>query len=686
MSLVIAIPVLARPHRVPIVMSNVAATSSGRLLFIANEDDADEIAALQDHGADFLLVPPSRGSWACKINAAFDASTEEWLFTGADDLKFHPEWFERAMRWATENTGVIGTNDICNPRVMTGEHSTHSLFRRSYVERFGTIDEPGKVLCEKYRHDHVDDEAIATAKARGVYAHAFDSIVEHLHPMVGKSPEDSTYALGRKFSHEGRRLFHKRKVLWSNIRQVRTSLVPAPERAVVVTATYGRYDSQLRVPAEQDMEVDFVCFTDQPDLEVPLPWKAVVVEPRFPDNPRLSAKVPKMMPGEMGLDCEDVIWIDASHEITSPSFAREALAARQDGIAAFVHPRRTCVYQEIDALLTTENQNGLYFSRPLKEQAEAYRADGYPAGIGLFACGTLAWDLRNPKVAELGRAWMDETVKWSHQDQCEFPVVCHRLGISPGTFPVAQIDAKLTKRGKYLANEWFRIHRHVLGATSRFLKVSVLIPFSSQDAARRRNFEYVHSLYRSRGWEVLVGECEGEWSKGVALADAFSRATHDVLVIADADCIVEDEVLDRAIDMVREGIPWVMPHANTYRLDQNLTRNLLDGVDIGRRGARRHAAVGGGIVVCSREAWEKVGGIDPRFFGWGGEDISFGRALQTLCGELVQLNGRLLHLWHKPHNPRRGTPASEELAGRYLMANGDVEAMSALVNEARCLT
>jgi hypothetical protein len=114
--------------------------------------------------------------------------------------------------------GIVGTNDLANPRVMCGQHATHMLIRRSYIAKHsGVVDEPRKVIHEQYPHEYADDELIQTAMARGAYAHAFDSLVEHCHPMVGKAPDDETYRLGRSRSRQGRRLFRARRPLWQTL-------------------------------------------------------------------------------------------------------------------------------------------------------------------------------------------------------------------------------------------------------------------------------------------------------------------------------------------------------------------------------------------------------------------------------------------------------------------------------------
>jgi glycosyltransferase involved in cell wall biosynthesis len=210
----ILVPCLGRPQNVRPLLDSIRATTPEpyRVLFICDPGDLAEQDAIAREGG--WMISPG-GSYAAKINAGFAATSEPWVLLAADDLRFHPDWLQRAMRWATPDTAVIGTNDICNPRVMCGEHSTHSLVRRTYIEReSGVVDEPGKVLHEGYQHEFCDDELVGTAIARGRYVHAFDAIVEHLHPLVGKAPDDATYQRGRVHSRQSRRLFYTRRRLW----------------------------------------------------------------------------------------------------------------------------------------------------------------------------------------------------------------------------------------------------------------------------------------------------------------------------------------------------------------------------------------------------------------------------------------------------------------------------------------
>jgi glycosyltransferase involved in cell wall biosynthesis len=219
-AVVIIVPVLRRPHRVASVMENVAASmqTDHRLLFVATDNDDGELAALEAAGADHITIPPSTiGDYAKKINAGYEASDEPFLFTGADDLNFHPGWYEAAVRIMLEypRIGVVGTQDLGSQRVIAGKHATHSLVRRAYATARGTVDARRKVLHDGYPHEYVDDELVGTARHRQAFAFANDSIVEHMHPLWGKGETDELYDQHAERMRAGRQIFLRRRHRWT---------------------------------------------------------------------------------------------------------------------------------------------------------------------------------------------------------------------------------------------------------------------------------------------------------------------------------------------------------------------------------------------------------------------------------------------------------------------------------------
>lgn len=216
------------------------------------------------------------------------------------------------------------------------------------------------------------------------------------------------------------------------------------------------------------------------------------------------------------------------------------------------------------------------------------------------------------------------------------------------------------------------------------MNVAIVVPAGGVDEDRAKALRWITDRYRDRyPWPVIVGSCAGEWSKGAAVADGLSRTDADVVVIADGDSFVPD--LSRSIDAIADGAAWVVPHRMVYRLTRSVTRNVLAGIDPTPRRTecvRRPYAgpPGGGIVVIRRDVYDSVGGIDQRFLGWGGEDVSFGWALRTIVGHEVRFESPLFHLWHPHPAPNlRGSPASEDLVQQYTDATGVPRLMRAVI-------
>jgi hypothetical protein len=160
----VLIPLLGRPETVKPLVDNILSTSfEARIILLCSPND-DEVIEEASAVADMINViravmreGPGPGDYAKKINAGFDLTTRPFVLLAASDLRFHAAWDVRAIEIALKtDAGVIGTNDLGNPTVMQGKHSTHPLVRRSYIEeQGGTLDRiPGVVLFEGYGHQN----------------------------------------------------------------------------------------------------------------------------------------------------------------------------------------------------------------------------------------------------------------------------------------------------------------------------------------------------------------------------------------------------------------------------------------------------------------------------------------------------------------------------------------------------
>jgi hypothetical protein len=212
----VIVPVLHRPQNVkPLMESLRASTGLARAWFVTEPDDDEEAEEVRSRGGRLI---PHAGTFSEKVNHAFrylatpPIEAAPWVLLVGDDVRFRPGWLDHAQDIARRyNAMVVGTNDLANARVMRGEHATHPMISRAYVDELGSSwDGPGVVCHEGYRHWYVDDEICKVAVQRGVFQAALASEVEHLHPMVGKSEMDEVYQLGQAHTVEDGKLFQSR--------------------------------------------------------------------------------------------------------------------------------------------------------------------------------------------------------------------------------------------------------------------------------------------------------------------------------------------------------------------------------------------------------------------------------------------------------------------------------------------
>jgi glycosyltransferase involved in cell wall biosynthesis len=267
--------------------------------------------------------------------------------------------------------------------------------------------------------------------------------------------------------------------------------------------------------------------------------------------------------------------------------------------------------------------------------------------------------------------------------------------------------------------------------------LSIIIPFrrSKKYPRQDENFRWVQRYWKAQlpGAEIIIGkdrERRKTFSKSVAVNDGVSVATGDILVIVDVDCYIDADVVLGCAEEIRRARRrhqrlWYVPYRRFFRLTDAAAQRVLDsdpcypyqfptppkqcdedstGYGHHNRhhrwsGSRRGHWYGAMIQVMPREAFEAVGGWDPTFRGWGGEDHSAMRAMDTLYWWHKTTPNQVLHLWHPmlskegtegwvqwsdrlwEGQPKAGT--NGRLAARYSTAFGNVKKMRALVNEGR---
>lgn len=203
-------------------------------------------------------------------------------------------------------------------------------------------------------------------------------------------------------------------------------------KVVVYTAICGNYDL-LQPPLISNPNVDYLCFTDQEQLHIPDPWEKVPLPDRKDVPPRLKARTVKLLPHLFLEDKYDFsIWIDGNTKlITDPEKLCDDIPGTAD-IAMFEHPRRNCVYEEIEACRAQRKDT----RSALHAVEKMLREEGFPEQHGLWASymvirrNASGWELWS--FCEL---WMGYLLRWTIRDQIALPLALRDTTADLHTLP-----------------------------------------------------------------------------------------------------------------------------------------------------------------------------------------------------------------------------------------------------------
>ena len=213
-------------------------------------------------------------------------------------------------------------------------------------------------------------------------------------------------------------------------------------KIVVYSALFGDKDPLWSVPQVVRKGAEYILFTERKRREVglwtrggsygrpatmlpgtggfpasPPTWKQKIV-PLLGKDPRRTARYYKIMSHEVLPDADVVIWVDSNiRMLVNPKQALNWLGFLD--FAAFTHPDRNCVYQEIQACL----QFGKGSKTQLKQQAAAYQRATMPSRWGLASTRCVV-RRHTKKIKKLNKAWYAELQKYSVRDQIALPYIC----------------------------------------------------------------------------------------------------------------------------------------------------------------------------------------------------------------------------------------------------------------------
>lgn len=199
-----------------------------------------------------------------------------------------------------------------------------------------------------------------------------------------------------------------------------------PSRRVVYTCLFGYSESFNDLVYDPDPSIDFICFTDMPDLKSDS-WRIQYV-PRNDFDPARAAKQRKILPHHFLQDYAASLYIDNTVRLTSsPAKIFELLDLSLSPLVCFRHPWRQCVYEEAREVVA----RGFATAKCVNAQMKYYRALRYPEDNGLWKGAFLLRRHLDPELIEMMETWFAHVRLYSHRDQLSLPVAGWMHQIEP---------------------------------------------------------------------------------------------------------------------------------------------------------------------------------------------------------------------------------------------------------------
>lgn len=216
-------------------------------------------------------------------------------------------------------------------------------------------------------------------------------------------------------------------------------------------------------------------------------------------------------------------------------------------------------------------------------------------------------------------------------------------------------------------------------------RVTVAIPYRGGQVDRELAFDYTRDYLGKllpTADHIVVDTDHKPFNRAAARNAAVRQAGSGIVIVCDADSIPERDAIEAAIEAASDGCLH-LPYTVFQGLSREHTLRVLmqDYPLAGGKVDLVSTWSVGGCIVIDHDAYFDAGGQDEGFVGWGGEDVAFFHACETLLGPHTRHDGTLFGLWH-PSEMNKRSPQYRKMAqrqNRYRAARGNPDAMRELI-------
>lgn len=187
------------------------------------------------------------------------------------------------------------------------------------------------------------------------------------------------------------------------------------------------------------------------------------------------------------------------------------------------------------------------------------------------------------------------------------------------------------------------------------MKQQIVIPWRDAGCTyRHHHFNFLVDYY-SQEFDIIISDNEGDFNRSAARNLGVDRTESDIAVIIDADNYIPYDQIYQAIERATKMDKLVKPFYFFGYLTEESTNSFYEFYNIPVIEFEPNYIdppekdFTGGAYVMKKNIWQKIGGMDEGFIGWGAEDDAFHLLCKKKLGRIHTVLGYDFHLYHPAH-------------------------------------
>lgn len=200
---------------------------------------------------------------------------------------------------------------------------------------------------------------------------------------------------------------------------------------------------------------------------------------------------------------------------------------------------------------------------------------------------------------------------------------------------------------------------------------SIIIPYRNREAHLEILIPALMNKFKNKDYEIIVSEQDDDDNFNISavqnIASLYSKG--NILIFHQVDYVPSDDV---SYDIKDQPI---LPARRGIFLDESGNKRDINDIPGGYRNWENEIDSNfyGGVIILTREQFEKINGFNPLYKGWGNEDEDLRERLKWAGYSPIRNKvGTFYCLYHNDNgnmNEKKKEDVSDFIEGRNILAN-----------------